>query len=428
MKTLQELFRLKGGEEPQTETEVVHNGTPEPVRLTNYQRGFGAAVKASGKPIIFKACLQNLYRSFEEQCRKQKVEQEQLKQSYREEQERNRTELKKCETSIGIAEDKEKELNASVERIKKEIVDVKLDPAKYGIEGGKGIKVQFYMGLILLLPITLYLLVFYISACYSAFFKEFSDASLTAAIFDADAFTNAFRASWLEGILIVTIPFVFMGLGYLIHMSLQAKEKGEKVFIPLGIVLLFTLLFDGLLAYQIEKKIYDFNKTPDSELYNLFVAVKEAEFWMIIFAGFFVYIIWGLVFDFVMKEYEGMDKIKNFIKVKLEEMKGLEVLKAANIDKLNDCREQLTVINGAIVELQAKIDGFILPVKEYFYDHHRYKEGWFQAIAAEIALPHREKTLLLESCEAVSKEHLTEIGLGDLDFQHLMYTKTDNHD
>lgn len=260
-------------------------------------------------------------------------------------------------------------------------MEVKRNPDKFGIEDGKGLKAQFYIGLFLLLPITLYLLVFYISASYSAFFKEFSNDSLTAAIFDADAFTNSFKASWLEGVLVITIPFVFMGLGYVIHMV--QKSKGWKNIFRMIALFVTTFLFDALLAYQIEKKIYEFNKTTESSPYNLNIALEQAEFWMIIFAGFVVYIIWGLVFDFVMKEFENIDKIRAFIRGRKERQIDLDKLKTENTNKINDFKQQVITINGKISELQSKIDGFVFPVKEYLHYHHQYKEGWFQAINTE---------------------------------------------
>jgi hypothetical protein len=359
--------------------------------------------------------------SFEDQCRKQKLEQDRLKQPYREEQEKNRTELKKCEAAIGIYEKKEQDLNEDINQIKSEIVEVKRNPDKFGIEDGKGLKAHFYIGLILLLPITLYLVVFYISASYSAFFKEFSNDSLTAAIFDADALTNSFKASWLEGILVITIPFVFMGLGYVIHMV--QKVKGIKNIFRIIGLFITTFLFDALLAYQIEKKIYEFNKTTDSSPYNLDIALGEAEFWMIIFAGFVVYIIWGLVFDFVMKEFENIDKIRAYIRGQKEKLIDLDKLTNEYINKVNDFRQQIIAIAGKIAELQSKIDGFVFPVKEYLHYHHQYKEGWFQAINTEIALPHKEKTELLENCDILSIEHLDKLNLIDPDFQHLVYSK-----
>lgn len=418
MKSLAQLFSLKKIEDSNISGE--NEEDREQIRITYYQSGFAASIKATGKPIVLKACLQNLYMSFEDQCRKQKLEQDKLKQPYREEQEKNRTELKKYEAAIGIYEKKEQDINDTVDQIKNEIIEVKRNPDKYGIEDGKGLKAQFYIGLFLLLPITLYVLVFYISASYSAFFKEFANDSLTAAIFDANALTNSFKASWLEGVLVITIPFVFMGLGYVIHMV--QKGKGLKNVFRMIALFVTTFLFDALLAYQIEKKIYEFNKTTDSSPYNLNIALGEAEFWMIIFAGFVVYIIWGLVFDFVMKEFENIDKIRAFIRGKKENLIDLEKLKTEYINKINDFKQQIIIVTGEIAELQSKIDGFVFPVKEYLHYHHQYKEGWFQAIGTEIALPYKEKEELLESCEFHSEEHLSKLNLVDPDFQHLVYS------
>lgn len=418
MNAIQQLFSLKKVEDPEVEALDQKEEDREQIRITYYQSGWAASLKAMGRPIVLRACFQNLFSSFEDQCRKQNLEQEKLKQPYREEQEKERTELKKCEIAIGVFEKKDAEFEALIEEKKQEIVEVKHSPEKY-IDDGKGQRAQLFIGMVLLLPITLYLLVFYISASYSAFFKDFNDASLTAAIFDANALTNAFKASWLEGVLVITIPFVFMGLGYVIHMV--QKNKGLKSILRMLGLLAITFLFDGLLAYIIEKKIYDFNKTLDSPAYNLRIALGEAEFWMIIFAGFVVYIIWGLVFDFVMKEYDNLDKIRVFIRAKREEIANVGKLKAENANKIADFRQQLATIQGKITVLQSKIDGFVFPIKEYLNYHHQYKEGWYQAIGTEIALPTREKNELLQSCEEASIQHLKELNLLDPDHQQLVY-------
>ena len=393
----------------------------EQIRITYYQSGFAASIKASGKPIVLQACFQNLFSSFEDQCRRQLAEQEKIKQPYKEEQEKLRTELKKLETGLGIYEKKEADVTESIEAVRKEIVDVKHNPGNYGVDADKRPKAQFYIGLCVLLPITLYLLVFYVSASYTAFFKEFTDDVLTAAIFDKDAFNNAFNDSWLEGLLVITIPFVFMGLGYVIHM--MQKGKGIINVIKLSSLLVMTFLFDALLAYQIEKKIYDFNKTLNSPPYDLKVALSQAEFWMIIFAGFVVYIIWGLVFDFIMKEYENIDKIKVFIRNKKEEITNLKNIKSDIVQKIEDFRHKSSEVNGKISEIQARIDGFIFPIKEYLLYHCQYKEGWFQAINTEIALPTKQKDELLHECERVSTDYLSKMNLVDPDFQHLIYSK-----
>jgi hypothetical protein len=420
MKPIQQLFSLKKAEISTVENNENNEEDREQIRITYYKSGFAASLKASGRPIVLRACLQNLFTSFEDQCRKQVLEQERLKQPYKEEQEKSRTELKKCETAIGIYEQKENEIEKKIESAAHEIVDVKVNPQKY-IDEGKGGSAQFYIGLILLLPITLYLLVFYVSASYSSFFKEFTDDSLTAAIFDADALTNAFKASWLEGVLVITIPFVFMGLGYVIHM--MQKGTGTKNIVRIIALFTTTFLFDALLAYVIEKKIYDFNKTPDSPLYDLKIALEQAEFWMIIFAGFVVYVIWGLVFDFVMKENENKDKIRVFIRGKKEEIANFEKAKRENSVKILEFTNKIDTHKGEIKILQSKIDGFVFPVKEYLNYHNQYKEGWFQAIGTEIALANEQKHNLLLECDAIASEHLKSVDLVNSDYQHLVYSK-----
>ncbi len=421
MTSLQQLFSLRKADAPKEEP-VTSEEDREQIRITYYQSGWAASLKASGRPIVLKACLQNLFTSFEDQCRKQQMEQERLKQPYREEQERERIEQKKTEIAVSIFEKKELELEEELHARKQQIVDVRQNPEKY-LQETNGSKAQFYIGLFMILPITLYLLVFYVSASYSAFFKEFSDDSLTAAIFDADALRVSFAASWLEGVLVVTIPFVFMGLGYVIHM-MQKTRKGMKDVIRIVGLYVLTFAFDSLLAYQIERKIYEFNKTLVSAPYDLKTALSESEFWMIIFAGFVVYVIWGLVFDFVMKEFENMDRVNAFIRARKEEIATLEAKRAENTEKLKEFREQSISISGRIAVIQAKIDGFVFPVKEYLNYHNQFKEGWFQAIGTEIALPTKEKTELLESCELAAAHHLKELNLSsDPDFQHLVYSK-----
>ena len=123
-----------------------------------------------------------------------------------------------------------------------------------------------------------------------------------------------------------------------------------------------------------------------------------------------------------MKEYENIDKIEAFIKSKKEEILNLEQQKQEHLQKIEEFEQHKTALNGLITELQQKIDGFVFPIKEYLHYHSQYKEGWFQAISSEIAIPHKEKTQLLEECELTAIEHLKEMKLSDTDFQNLVYS------
>ncbi len=421
MSGIKNLFKIRPEQEP-TVLETTENTLQarEQLRMTYYQTGYGASKIANGDPDTFAFALQNLYNSFEDLCRKQLNEQETLKQPYKQSQYQERTQLRKLETAYSIYEGQIKSKIEDIDRHKFEIVDVKSNPDKYGIDVDKTPKAQFYVGLALLLPITLYLFVFYISASYSSFFKDFEVGSLTAAIFDAKALSKAFNDGLLEAIFVGTIPFVFMGLGYLIHMF--QKEKGWKASLKLVLLFILTFLFDVILAYLIEKKIFDFNALP-GETFTAQDAVQSVNFWGIIFAGFMVYVIWGLVFDFVMKEHENLDKIKNFINSKKEAIQVDAQKKIELTEQLDKVKHDITATEGKIIELQSKIDGFIFPIKEYLHYHYQYVAGWYQAINHELPLTIRNLDELRAMGKVVEKQHLQGLGLTEADYQNLIYTK-----
>ncbi|WP_420571932.1 ABC transporter permease [Kordia sp.] len=420
MKSIKNLFKLKNSSSTVLESENTEEAR-EQLRITYYQSGYGASKKASGGSITFGVGLKNLYNSFENLCRKQLNEQKILKQPYIEDQEKQQTELKKRETAISIYEGQKQKIIENIDNYKYAMINVKQNPENYGIETDKRPQAQFYIGLLLLIPITIYLFVFYISASYSSFFKNFETDSLSAAIFDGNAFTKALSDGWLEALFVGTIPFVFMGLGYLIHMF--QKSKKTISYVKLAALFVLTFVFDIILAYLIEKKIFDFERVL-GETFSPSVALKSVNFWGIIFAGFVVYIIWGLVFDFVMKEHENVDKIKAFIRNKKQEIRNELEKKDKLLIQIDTIKQEITAIQGQISELQSKIDGFVFPVKEYLHYHYQYKEGWFQAINVEIALPNSEKNELKLRCEEVSSQHLAELQISEvMNHQQLVFTK-----
>lgn len=228
---------------------------------------------------------------------------------------------------------KQKELSfeeSKIEKAKAELSAINKDPSIVLNEKGSPIA-SFIIGLVIILLLTIYLFVFYSSAAYSAFFKEFSHNGLgiATAIFDAQALGKAFNDGITEMILIITIPAVFLGLGYLIHRfnNENASTKGLN-YIKIGALILVTFAFDCILAYEITEKIYDIQKASsflnDIPDFSIAIAMRNVKFWTIIFSGFVVYLIWGLVFNFVMKEYYKLDRVrvaKDDLEKKIKEYK-----------------------------------------------------------------------------------------------------------
>jgi hypothetical protein len=210
-----------------------------------------------------------------------------------------------------------------------------------------------------------------------------------------------------------------MGLGYLIHMFLKEKKYG---WIKVLALLVVTFIFDGILAFLIENKIYEFNKTLMSEPFNLRIAVQHVEFWGIIFAGFVVYVIWGLVFDFIMKEHENIDKIKIFRQSLIDKKQNKLNQKDIILKQLRSIEVDIIDIKGKINQLQSRIDGFIFPNRKYLVYHAEYSKGWYLAISKEIALPKLENNKLISSCQHISTEHLEQHGVQDEDNESIIYS------
>ncbi len=421
MTLLKDLIKLKTRVK-EDKPELSVKDFPE-AQLSYFQRGYGDSKGSMGHPSAFQAGLFSLYQSYVEKCRMAEKEQWVLKKPLLEEQNRIRTEIERKETFIEIKQSDKEDLNQKIQGIDNSISEVKVDPKKYGIEADKRPKAQFYIGLAVLIPITAYLVVFYMSASYSAFFKEFSTDNLTAAIFDAQAFTKALKDGAMEAIFVSTIPFAFMGLGYLIHMFQKSKSIVK-------IIALFTVtfIFDAILAYQIEQKVYDFNRTLSSPDFDVQNALQSVGFWGIIFAGFVVYIIWGLVFDFIMKEYDNLDKIQQFIRKLQEDKANLEKRLTEVKNSIATVAEEITGLKGKVRELQAQIDGFIFPKQKYLVLHAKYVKGWIKAIFKEIALPRTEKDRLIHSCQEAELAHLKHYSLGEGYAETIVYYTDPNND
>ncbi|WP_440121892.1 ABC transporter permease [Tenacibaculum sp. Ill] len=415
MEALKKIFTTR---EKDPVEEVVVKEEKKDVKLTFFESGYGSSKQASGNHKVFRACLNDVYMDYKRKCAEDEELQKKLKQPHIQEKGREGIELKKRQTAKAILEESIKTDEEKIEECEHQIVEVRENPEKYVEEVDKKPKAQFYLGLIVLIPITFYLLVFYISASYSAFFKDFENSELSAAIFDGKSFSKALEHGVLEAVFIATIPFAFMGLGYLIHMF--QKHKNWLSYVKIGALFIITFIFDAILAYQIEMKIYDYNKTPDSPEFDLSIAFSKVEFWGIIFAGFVVYIIWGLVFDFIMKEYENIDKIKAFIRSKRETIVNLQKSIAEAIEKLNGVKEEISGIEARIANLQRTIDGFVFPNKRYLTYHAEYVKGWYLAITDNF-LDLKRRDELLSKCDEVEKEHLSKYDLTDENTEGIIY-------
>lgn len=187
--------------------------------------------------------------------------------------------------------------------------------------------VSFSISILITLGLTLYLFVFYSSTVYSAFYGSV-DSNLGGFI-RASVFTEAASKGTGATSIIILAPFIFIGLGFLIHHALKENRlltirKRPRKYGLISLLILMTFLFDSLMGYKIAESIHNdlYMKGFTDLQWAYHLVLIDINFWLVLFSGFVVYIIWGLLLDKVMQDYENTHPEEVIKKIDME----LEVL------------------------------------------------------------------------------------------------------
>lgn len=376
---LKSLFNENLNNKQETTSEVDESFHIEKPVTENYEEwGFKKGNHLNGSHSGLLSCLARIREDHKRMVRKDAAKQRRLKEPLISERDGYLEEIEqKQEERNDIINEKTPALKNKIQDLEKDIIRIRQNPQD--IMPDKMSRVSFFIGLLILMALSIYLFIFYSSASFSAFFKEFSLSEIGVAnsIFDPQAITRAYQDGITELILIISMPFVFIGLGFLIHKF--QEQKGFGKFLKIGMLILITFVFDAILAYEITEKIYNIkaeNSFQDFEPYSFELAFQSVNFWLIIFAGFVVYLIWGFVFDFTIDSYDKINVVKQAIKAKKSE-------KILYIDQLEKLEEEKNTLKSEINELKikckklkGKIDGVIIDTAEFDKILHEFLGGW----------------------------------------------------
>ncbi len=295
---------------------------------TTYEEfGYKQAEKQNGNHLAFSGNLNLVREDYvkSERTDRKKIDEERAKAQSK--YDKIIAENEARESTIEILKKRIEDFKEKNDELKRDILEIEKDPTK--VLPDKTNKVGMWIGIVILAFLTVYLFIFYSSASYSGFFKDFSkdflqngnEGGIANAIFDSQAVSKAFNDGFTEVILILTVPFIFLALGYLIHEF--QKGKGVIKYFKIATLIFITFAFDALLAYKIEAGLYEvkvLNAIQDLPPHALSMAISSENFWLVIFAGFVVYLIWGFVFDFVMESYANLDIVNKAIRAKQNEI------------------------------------------------------------------------------------------------------------
>jgi cell division protein FtsB len=366
-------------------TEVVNDViNPEKPLSENYEKwGFRKGGDLNGSHMGLLQCLARIREDHKRMVRKDELKQNKLKEPLITLRNTQLEEIDQKNEKIDNIKDKSPILENKIENLKKDVIAIRKDPKD--IMPDKMSKVSFVIGLLILSALSIYLFIFYSSASFSAFFKKFSlsEIGVASSIFDPQAISRAYQDGVTELILIISMPFVFIGLGFLIHKF--QEQEGFSKFLKIGFLIIITFLFDAILAYEITEKIYNIkagNSFQDMQEYNFDLAFSSVNFWLIIFAGFIVYLIWGFVFDFTMEAYDKINVVKQAIKAKHSEIDIYKEQLTGNENKIEKLKESINALKLSCKKLKGKIDGVIIDTAEFDKILHEFLGGWTHWMSA----------------------------------------------
>ena len=94
---------------------------------------------------------------------------------------------------------------------------------------------------------------------------------------------------------------------------------------------------------------------PIGEEYTVNMACHDINTWAVIFCGFIVYVIWGIVFDMCMSAYDKMDLNKTRLENIKKEIEDFEQKIKAEKDNISNLRQQETDAKNHVKDLMAKL-------------------------------------------------------------------------
>lgn len=300
-------------------------------------------------PFLHRVYLSEKQRQLEDEQLQQQLIQQRQKEIIE-----TQTKIAQQESQSAAVKQRSEDVRNQIERLREEIAQLRIEvPVAV-----RTAIVKMWLGLIILIPLTVYLFIFYSSAFYSAFFQDaesmlINSGGLGVAMFNPMAIPLAWKdmvsGEGYEFAFIILAPIIFLGLGFSLHFI--AAKQGWKAMIQAGALVLITLSFDCILAYKIGELLYEIaRQTSLSELplYGIDLAVRDPNTWAVIFCGFIAYIIWGIVFNLVYTAYE--DSASN--KRQCDALDGKIKTKQKELSSLTG---QATSIRSAIVDLQGKV-------------------------------------------------------------------------
>jgi hypothetical protein len=343
-------------------TQNPKNSKIENDKLNFNQYGFRSASRVLSNSDSLEGFLDNVYDSFlneqklDEQGLKDRISK--LKAEVQQEKVSKNDSIAEISSSKRQKDDKEKEIE-----------ELEIEKIEIRNEGGEtSDTMPFVIGAFITLLLTMYLFVFYSSSGYSAFYG-IKQGSL--GFINPNVFSDAMNRGGGVIALIVLFPVIFLGLGFLIHDSLETNkklvsEKKPKTFSVIITLLFITLIADMFIGYKISQGVHtnEFNAGLTDKIWEFSMIFSDINFYLVIVLGFVVYVIWGFLLNYVLSH--------PYLKTENERIKL--IIENLNI-KINEKRNELTNIISKIHKKEGDVESSESKILEKENDIIGYQNG-----------------------------------------------------
>ncbi|MCB0557167.1 MAG: hypothetical protein KDD02_26720 [Phaeodactylibacter sp.] len=299
-------------------------------------------------------------------------------------------------------------------------------------------RLAYWIASFILLLLTGYLISFYASVIYNAFLLDplvlaarqaQQNIVSTVTITNVQAFPLVYEEHGILGVLfLLTSTFVFITLGFLLYWFSHSKSSVWHY-----ILYIFTFIFDAFLAFEIVRKIHlSQSIVNDMPPWEFSMAFSQMEFYIILCAGFGIYVAWGLLLKYVLEEFHkilpalaGIQRRKAEIARLEQEIREIRQKFAEKINLLlQEIREVEQREVGFFKHAIEQNDGRMSALREKLRNHLQnsgtkaqnlrvhvtsFLTGWCKCIHAN--QPQEKAMELVKECHSVVNNFYQTIGL-----------------
>ena len=297
-------------------------------------------------------------------------------------------EAKSLEKENAVIEEEIKEKEQEIEKYRKDLLNIKKVSSKDKdhLKENTFSVFKFSLNLLILVVLSVYLFFFYVSATYKALYVDFEGIaeSISQGAGTGSIMPGAYELmeAMSFNVMLVLVPFVFYAFGWAFHVLLEMKSKLKFLFLSLLVAVTFTV--DFLLALiihnntEMAKELMGLNSTPWSQ---------SSGFYIILFLGFLVYVIWSVLLDSLLREWDKKHVANNIKRIMKHIQEDIEILRGKLADvksvyqKIEDYREDVATISKG-------------NLKKYIDQFH---SGWISYLAPENMKEAREACISAKS-------------------------------